>query len=104
MHSLDFEARCKTLCDKVCQGLVTGRWFSPCPPVSSTNKTDRHDLIKILLKVGVKRHQTNKQNLCSEGVTITFKKKLLKKKLLTTSAISGAGTVYPSGVPHTSGF
>jgi hypothetical protein len=37
-----------TLCDKVCQWLATGRWFSP---VSSTNKTDRHDITEILLKV-----------------------------------------------------
>jgi hypothetical protein len=29
-----------TLCDKVCQWLATGRWFSPCTPVSSTKKTD----------------------------------------------------------------
>jgi hypothetical protein len=28
-----------------------GRWFSPGPPVSSTNKTDRHDITEILLKV-----------------------------------------------------
>ena len=34
--------------DKVCQWLATGRWFSP---VSSANKTDRHDISKILLKV-----------------------------------------------------
>ena len=27
------------LCDKVCQWLTTGRWFSPGSPVSSTNKT-----------------------------------------------------------------
>jgi hypothetical protein len=40
-------ARCTTLCDKVCQWLATGQWFSPGPPVSSTNKTDRHD-IKLL--------------------------------------------------------
>jgi hypothetical protein len=33
-------ARCTTLCDKVCQWLATGRWFSPGLPVSSTNKTD----------------------------------------------------------------
>ena len=31
-----------TLCDKVCQCLATGRWFSSGPPVSSTNKIDRH--------------------------------------------------------------
>jgi hypothetical protein len=30
---------------------VTGRWFSPNTPVSSTNKTDRPDIIDILLKV-----------------------------------------------------
>ena len=32
----------------VCQWLVTRWWFSP---VSSTNKTDRHDITEILLKV-----------------------------------------------------
>jgi hypothetical protein len=30
-----------TLCDKVCQWLATGRWFSPGTPVSSTSKTYR---------------------------------------------------------------
>jgi len=30
-----------------------GRWFSPCTPVSSTNKIDRHDITKILLKVAL---------------------------------------------------
>jgi hypothetical protein len=28
-------------------------WFSPGSPVSSTNKTDRHDIAKILLKVAL---------------------------------------------------
>jgi hypothetical protein len=42
-----------TLCDKVCQWLATGRWFSPGTPVSSTNKTDCHDIIEILLKVAL---------------------------------------------------
>jgi hypothetical protein len=36
------------LCDKVCQWLAAGRWFSPGTPVSSTNKTDRHDITEIL--------------------------------------------------------
>ena len=40
-----------TLCDAICQLLAAGRWFSPGIPVSSTNKTDRHDLTEILLKV-----------------------------------------------------
>ena len=42
-----------TLCDKVCQWLWTGRWFSPGPPVSSINKTDRHVITEILLKVAL---------------------------------------------------
>jgi hypothetical protein len=32
---------------------VAGWWFSPDTPVSSTNKTDRHDITEILLKVAV---------------------------------------------------
>jgi len=40
-----------TLCDKVYQWLVAGRWFSPGIPVSTTNKTDSHDITEILLKV-----------------------------------------------------
>ena len=31
----------------------TNRWFSPCTSVSSTNKTDRHDITEILLKVAL---------------------------------------------------
>jgi hypothetical protein len=42
-----------TSCDKVCQWLATGLWFSPVTPVSSTNKTDRHDITEILLKVAL---------------------------------------------------
>jgi hypothetical protein len=30
---------------------ATGRWFSPGTPVSSTDKTDRHDITEISLKV-----------------------------------------------------
>jgi hypothetical protein len=33
-----------TLCNKICQGLS---------PVSSTNKTDRHEIAEILLKVAL---------------------------------------------------
>jgi hypothetical protein len=38
-----------SITDKVCQLLATGRWFSPGPPASSTNRTDRHDIAEILL-------------------------------------------------------
>jgi hypothetical protein len=39
------------ICDKVCQLLATGRWFSPGPPASSTYITDRHDITEILLNI-----------------------------------------------------
>jgi len=44
-----------TLYDKVCQ------WFSLGTPVSSTNKMNRHDITKILLKVALNtiKKQTN---------------------------------------------
>ena len=40
-----------TLCDKVCQWLAADRCFSLGTRVSSTNKTDHHDIPEILLKV-----------------------------------------------------
>ena len=59
----------RTLCDKVCQWLVTGQWFSKVCQwlatglwvsagtlVSSTNKSDSHDITEILLKVALKHH------------------------------------------------
>jgi hypothetical protein len=42
-----------TLCDKDCQWLVAGWWFSPSTPVSSTNQTERHHITEILLKVAL---------------------------------------------------
>ena len=50
-----------TLCDKVC---LFALWFSPCTPVSSTNKTGRHDIAKIMLKVA-RNTPTNNTNLIS---------------------------------------
>jgi hypothetical protein len=40
----------------------TGRWFSPGIPVSSTNKTDRHDITEILLKVALNTIKPNQAN------------------------------------------
>jgi hypothetical protein len=39
---------------------VAGRWFSPGTPVSSTNKTGRHDITEILLKVALNTIIENK--------------------------------------------
>ena len=41
------------LSDKVYQLLAAGRWFSPITLVSSTNKTQRHDIAEILLNVAL---------------------------------------------------
>jgi len=38
------------LCEKVCQWLATGQWFSPGTLIFSTNKNDCHDIAEILLK------------------------------------------------------
>jgi hypothetical protein len=59
-HSIgEFESRSwrgvldATLFDKVFQRLATSQWFFPGIPVSSTNKTDRHDITEILWKVAL---------------------------------------------------
>ena len=39
--------------------LAHGRWFSPDTPAASSTKTDRHDIVEILLKVAIK-HQKSK--------------------------------------------
>ena len=41
------------LCDKVCQWRALTQWFSLGTPVSSTNKTDCHDITEIFLKVAL---------------------------------------------------
>ena len=58
---ISIRAKCTALCDKVCQWLATGQWFSPGTPVSSTNTTDRHDIVES----GVKHHQVIKQHTSS---------------------------------------
>jgi hypothetical protein len=45
-----------TICDKVCQWFVAGLWFCQGTPVSSTNKTDRHNINEIFLKMALKHH------------------------------------------------
>jgi hypothetical protein len=55
--------RSTTLFDKVCEWLAASRWFSPGPPVSSNNKTDRHYILEILLKVALTTIQPTNQHL-----------------------------------------
>ena len=51
-----------TLCDKACQRLATDRWFSPCIPISSTNKLT----VKMWLNIdesGVKHYNSPSAHL-----------------------------------------
>jgi len=62
-----------TLCDKIGQWLAIGRWFSPGTPVSSTNKTDCHDITEILLTVALNtiNQPTDRCSLFVHGATQT---------------------------------
>jgi len=62
-----------TLCDKVCQWLVTGWWFSPGTSVSFTNKTDFHHITEILLKKAF--------NIITLTLLITFCKSTWKHRM-----------------------
>ena len=56
-----------TLYDKVCQWLVTGRWFSL---VSSTNKTELHDIYNWNnVESGVKHHKTTNQPVIADNLS-----------------------------------
>jgi hypothetical protein len=48
-----------TLCNKVCQWLATGCWFSPGTPVSSINKTEPSWYNWNCVESGIKHHNSN---------------------------------------------
>ena len=52
------------LCDEVCQWLAPGRWFSTGTAISPTNKTDRHDIAEILLKVALNTITLTPSQVC----------------------------------------
>ena len=73
-----------TLCDKVCQWLATGWWFSMGTLVnSSTNKTDCHDITKILMKVAL--NTINQPNCLFWLDRLNLWKKLLQADQIFTS-------------------
>ena len=66
-------SRCTTLCDKVCQWLAPDRWFSLCTLVPSTNKTDRHGITEMLLKVALNTiKQTTSKTIFNTTRVMTF--------------------------------
>jgi hypothetical protein len=50
---------------------------SPGPPVSSTNKTDHHDITEILLKVALITIKTNKQNKIEDPFSRLFSENII---------------------------
>jgi hypothetical protein len=73
----NLDQRCTKLCYTVCQWLATGRWFSLGPPVSSTNKTDRHDITEILLKMALNAIKQNPILVHSTNTVVYFDCKTL---------------------------
>ena len=55
------------ICDKVCQWLVTGRWFSPVPSASSTNKTDHHDIL--VTESGIEHHKPQTSSISNNNLS-----------------------------------
>ena len=75
---ISIRARCTTLCDKVCQWLATGRWFSPGGPVSFKNKTDRQDTMSsacVLYLAVIHRWQSLRRPLLTVISSIHSEKK-----------------------------
>ena len=50
---------------------MTGQWFSPGPSVSSTNKTEPHNITEILLKVALNTIEQTNKNRCHFGFDST---------------------------------
>jgi hypothetical protein len=87
--SCDFESRSsevssiqRYICNKDCQWLATGRWFSPCTPVSFTNKTESQDITEILLKVAL------------NTIILTLTRKLMNQWLLLVKLKSSLRKIY----------
>jgi hypothetical protein len=79
-----------TLGDTVFQWPAAGQWFSPGPPVSYTNKNDRHDITEILLKVALKYHKQIKPyyTMNSAIIFINFAAVCVHLELLETRDIT----------------
>ena len=89
-----------SLSDKVCQwqkSLATGWWFSPGTLVSSTNKTDLHDITElILLKVAGINHHNSPPQINSEDSYCICTSLSFQCKWLPTAHIFFADFMYSS--------
>ena len=80
--------------------LVTGRWFSPGPPVSSTNKTDCHDIAEILLKVALNTIKQTNQRL-SRACIVHLVIKRTNSSYVKTMSCSGSHLGIPINIKNT---
>jgi hypothetical protein len=79
-----------TLCDKVFEWLAAGRWFSPGILVSSTNKTDRHDITEILLKVVLNTITLTPTGERTQKICQTWGEHILKVHCITGTGLQAA--------------
>jgi hypothetical protein len=96
---IPLRASCTTLCDDVCQWLTAGRWFSPCTPVSSTNKSDRNDITEILMKVALNTIKPNISKLfiqlySDECLSAPIQSEITQFELRELSNILSSSTIY----------
>ena len=81
------------LCDKVCQWLATGSWFSQGTPVSSTNETDSHDITEILLKVALSTIKPTNQPIVMNTAELRINKQISVNYYYSASFIGGTNQV-----------
>jgi hypothetical protein len=77
----------------VCQWLATGWWFSLATPVFSTNKSGRHDITEILLKV-VLNTITPNTNLPRICIHLTIIRKYSKWQIIDLIIVYFLGQCY----------
>ena len=85
------------LCDKVCQWYATGRRFTPGSPVTTINKTDRHDIAQILTKAAL---NTINQREKKTKKTTKYLLSHAYKKLLMTFCYQINYTIYDQTKPY----
>ena len=76
------------LCDIICQWLVVDQWFSLGTPLSSTNKTDSHDITELVLKVALNTViGISFQDICTYTKDVKSMRIIIFFKLLVLSVI-----------------